>query len=99
MRQPMKVTKELLEQLGFQHSQFPDGWFWYLSPDTDEGIRELGMALGFIQSDVDELPDTIILQCEDTITAWDYVYGPEVGPLTAEAAETVLARLAAAREA
>lgn len=91
----MKVNADTLIKCGFRHQQFPDGWFWFIQPETNEGALKLAQAMGFITDDLDELPDTIILQCEDSFKNWSYVYGPEVGTMTDEEAVDILRRLSA----
>lgn len=36
-----EISIERLRALHFRHEQFPDGWFWYLEPDSNEtGLRK-----------------------------------------------------------
>lgn len=87
------INSEVLSALGFRHEEFPDGWFWYLHPETERDILALSIALGMAGSEADALPDTVILQCDDTLTNWSYVYGPEVGSLSVAEAEDILSLL------
>ena len=89
----MPVNAEKLKALGFSHQQFPDGWFWFIQPVEYEKAVALAQAMEFMAEEADDLPDTIILQCDDTFTNWSYVYGPEVGSLTEEDALSILRRL------
>ena len=91
----MKITEKLLGELGFQHQEYPDGWFWVLMPKPgDESYKALYEALGYTEFDMMEVAeDTAILQCDDSLANWSYVLGTDVGSMEAEAVEKVLHRL------
>lgn len=89
----LEITQALLQQLGFKHEKFPDGWFWFLNPQDEVGMLRLSKAMGFEETIAADLPDTIILQVDDALEIWNYVYGAEVGNLNNNVAVAVLSDL------
>ena len=88
-----KITQALLRQLGFKHEKFPDGWFWFLNPQDEVGMLRLSKAMGFEETIAADLPDTILLQVDDALEIWQYVYGAEVGNLNNDEAVAVISDL------
>lgn len=91
-----EITKHRLKALNFKHEQFPDGWFWYLEPDSSETElrKKLSYALGYAEDVDEDIADTIILQVDDTLQNWQYIYDADAGPLSVEDAEQVLSAIA-----
>lgn len=90
-----EISIERLRALHFRHEQFPDGWFWYLEPDSNEtGLRKkISCALGYPEDVDEDIADTIILQVDDALQNWQYVYDADVGSLSVEEAERVLSAI------
>lgn len=70
-----------LKLLGFVHQEFPDGWFWHLTPEADEEKILLAKALGFEDDCWDGPPDTVILQVDESGANWQFVFGSDYGSL------------------
>ena len=87
-----KISVGLLKSLGFSRQQYPDGWFWVLTPKPEEpGFVALYRVLGYTELDVIELDgDEAIIQCTDDLADWSYVIGPDVGTLAGNEVQAIL---------
>lgn len=87
----MLISAELLLQNGFSHEQFPDGWFWYIRlSEEDPRFAPVAHALGYTNLDLMELSDTLLIQCDDKLSNWMMVFGPDVGPIEESEVHAVL---------
>lgn len=82
-----------LEKLGFKHEQFPDGWFWHLSPQSDEAKMRLAKILGIAEDFWDGPPDCILVQVAADLKTWSYYSDVNFGMLTEQDAMEVLDKL------
>ena len=91
----MRINTEFLQELGFQHQKYPDGWFFVLMPKPgDAAFKLLGETLGYSELDMMEMADdTAILQCDDATANWSYVFGADVGSMDADTVQRVLCQL------
>lgn len=87
------ITKDLLTQCKFKYEEFPDGFFWYLSPQDDNEKTRLARAIGLCQYDEYDCPDTVILQCDSSFQNWTYVCDGNVDQLNQEEIENILQEL------
>lgn len=76
------ITPELLQTIGFKYDKFPDGFFWHITASTDAEKVRLSKALGMAEDVVEDIPDDVIIQTDDGLTDWQYVYGADAGPMT-----------------
>lgn len=70
-----------VKTLGFEHIEYPDGWFWVLYPDSTEKKLQLSKALGFGNECWDGPPDVVFLQVDDIRSNWQYCFGSEYGSI------------------
>ena len=77
----MNITTEMLEKYGFKHEKFPDGWFWHTEPDTKVRLK-LSKILGYQASSLEDIPDDFIIQTDDSLIDWQFVYGADVGSMS-----------------
>lgn len=75
----MDTLVSRLEWLGFKYEEFPDGWFWHLSPKTVGGKIRLAKALGLEDVVKNGPPDTVVLRANKDGSDWDYFFGDEGG--------------------
>ena len=79
-----------LQSLGFEHKEYPVGWYWVLYPDAEEEKVKLAKALGFEDECWDGPPDTVFIQMNEAGTDWQYCFDAEYGPLEEHEALDVL---------
>lgn len=82
-----------LVPLGFEHKEYPDGWFWVLYPDAEEEKVWLSEAMGFGEELWDGPPDTVFLQMNEAGTEWQYCFDADYGTLEEREAMNVLDKL------
>lgn len=87
------ITKDLLIQCKFKYEEFPDGFFWHLSPQDEKGKTRLARAIGLCQYDSYDYPDTVILQCDERLQNWTYVCDGYVDQLNQSEVEIILQEL------
>lgn len=91
----MNETIQRLKDLGFQHKEFPDGWFWFVEPQEDSERLALSQAMGFGEDCAEDVPETVILQFGEEKAEWQYVYGANYGRLAATDAFDIIDELEA----
>lgn len=77
----MDALLSRLEALGFERKEYPDGWYWVLMPDGQEGKERLSTALGFEDELWDGPPDTVFLQLSEADGNWQFCFDAEYGSL------------------
>ena len=94
----MAISAEQMQKVGFRLQGYPDGQFWVLEPDGDDNdIRmRLANALGFAPSEVEDIPDTLFVQANEALSAWDVVCGGDVWSLDLQEAEELIHELGTA---
>lgn len=93
----MAISLEQMQKIGFKLQSYPDGQFWVLEPDAgDSDLRmRLANALGFTPSEIEDIPDTLFVQANEDLAAWDVVCGGDVWSLGLPEAEEMIHELGA----
>jgi len=91
----MNEFLQRLQALGFQHKEFPDGWFWFVEPQEDSERLALSQAMGFDEECAEDIPEPVILQMDEAKSAWHYVYGADFGDLSTTDALDIIEELEA----
>lgn len=90
-----KFFSDILSGIGFKFEEFPDGYFWHLSPKDNFKKIELAIAIGFDDYDEYDPPDTVILQCNAEFENWQYVCDADYGSLSTNEATKIIEKLRA----
>lgn len=89
-----RITTAILQSKGFSHEEFPDGWYWFIKPVADtEQSKYVAEALGYESLDVAMVDDEIIVQVDDSLEHWSFVFGSDSGDMEIETAQQLLAQL------
>lgn len=94
----MDISLEQMQKIGFKLKSYPDRQFWVLEPDGDDNdLRmRLANALGFAPSEAEDIPDTLFVQANEDLSAWDVVCGGDVWNLDLQEAEEIIHELGTA---